>query len=88
VAATWIVEAVDVFKNCHLSLSAGFPSIAPDQFRFDGFEKRLNSAFATHRHFEAVLSKDLLIVVRTILRPKIRVMNASFGWLPERDDHL
>ncbi|WP_407067050.1 hypothetical protein, partial [Falsihalocynthiibacter sp. CO-5D18] len=28
----------DVFKNRHLSLPAGFPSVAPDQFSFDGFE--------------------------------------------------
>ena len=31
-AATWIVEAVDVFKDGHLSLPAAFPSMSPDEF--------------------------------------------------------
>ena len=44
--------------------------------------------FARHRYLEPVLAQDLLVVVRTILRPTIRVMNAAFGWLPERDGHL
>jgi hypothetical protein len=35
-----------------------------------------------------MLAQDFLIVVRTVLRPAIRVMNAAFGWLPERDGHL
>lgn len=72
-ASSRIVEAVDVFKDRHLGLPARFPRSAPDQFRFDGFEERLNSriviaiSFATHGHFEVVLSQDFLIVVRTIL---------------------
>jgi hypothetical protein len=82
-AAARVIEAIDVFEDCHLSLPAGVSCIAPDQFRFDGFEERLNSriviaiAFATHGHFEAVLPQDFLIVVRTILRPAIRVMDAA-----------
>ena len=81
--AARVVEAVDVFKDGHLRLPAGFPCIAPDQFRFDGFEECLDGcviitiSFATHGHFEAVLPQDFLIVVRTILRPAIRVMDAT-----------
>jgi len=68
-AASRIVEAVDVFKDCHLGLPAGVPRIPPDQFGLDGFEERLNGGivvtitFAAHRHLEAVLAQDLLIVV-------------------------
>ena len=93
-AATWIVEAVDVFEDCHLSLPAGFPCIAPDQFRFDVFEERLNSriviaiSLSTHGHFEAVLSQDFLIVVRTILRPAIRVMDAALWRRSEGYGHV
>ena len=35
-----------------------------------------------------MLAQNLLVVVRAILRPAIRVMNAACGWLPERDGHL
>ena len=67
--ASWIVEAIDVFKDCHFSLPAGFPCIAPDQFRLNSFEERFDScvviaiALAAHGHAEAVLAQDLLIVV-------------------------
>jgi hypothetical protein len=44
VAATWIVEAVDVFKDGHLSLPAAFPSMSPDEFSlaFHGWVLRRN----------------------------------------------
>ena len=35
-----------------------------------------------------MLAQDLLVVVRTILRPAIRVVNAVFGWRSERNRHL
>ena len=40
--ASWIVEAIDVFKDCHLSFPSCFPRMPPDQFCFDGFEERLD----------------------------------------------
>ena len=64
-----VIEAVDVFEDRHLSLSASFPGAPPDQFGLDGFEERLDGrivitiAFAAHRDPEAVLAQDLLIVV-------------------------
>ena len=75
-----IIEVIDVFKDSHLSLPPCFPRMSPDQFRFDDFEERPNSriviaiSFSTHGHFEAVLSQDLSIVVRTTVRSAIRVM--------------
>ena len=45
----------------------------PDQFRLDSFEEGLDGsiviaiAFSAHRHLEAVLVQDLLVIVRTIL---------------------
>ena len=41
-----------------------------------------------HRHFEAVLSQDFLIVVRTILRPAIRVMDAALWRRSEGYGHV
>jgi hypothetical protein len=85
VPAARIVKAVDVFEDRYLSFPAGFPVIAPDQFRLDGFEERRNCGvvititFSAHRYLEAMLAQDFLVVVRTILRPTIRVVNAALG---------
>ena len=52
----------------------------PDQLRLDRLEERLNGrivvaiTFARHRYLEAMLAQDLLIIMRTVLRPAIRVM--------------
>ena len=68
-AASWIVEAVDVFEDRHLSLSAGVPGVSPDQLCLDGFEERFNGgvviaiSFATHGCPEPMLAQDLLIIV-------------------------
>ena len=84
--STRVVVAVDVFENCHLGLSSCLPCIAPDQFRFDGFEEGLDGcviitiSFSVHRHLEAMLTQDFLIVMRAVLRPAIRVVDAAFGW--------
>ena len=40
-------------------------------------------SLSTHGYFEAVLSQDFLVVVRTILRPAIRVMDAEYSLLLE-----
>ena len=45
-------------------------------------------SFATHGHFEAVLPQDFLIVMRTILRPAICVMDAAFRRRSKRDSHV
>ena len=92
--AARVVEAVDVFKDGHLRLSSCLPCIAPDQFRFDGFEECLDGcviitiSFATHGHFEAVLPQDFLTAMRTILRPAISVMDAAFRRRSKRDSHV
>ena len=84
-SATWIVEAVDVVEDRHLSLPAGVPRVSPDQLCFDRFEERLNRsvviaiAFSTLRYFEPVLAQDLSIVVRTVLAATIRVLDAALG---------
>jgi len=41
-AAARIVEAVDVFEDCHLGLPPCFPRPSPDQLCLDGFEERLD----------------------------------------------
>ena len=84
--STRVVEAVDVFEDCHLGLSSCLPRMSSEQFCFDTFEEGLDGsiviaiAFSAHRHPEAVLAQDLLIVVRAVLRPAICVVIAAFGW--------
>ena len=41
-AASRIVEPIDVFEDRHLSLPAGVPRVSPDQFGLDGFEERFD----------------------------------------------
>lgn len=66
----------------------------PDQFCFDGFEERLDGCiivaitFARHRYLEPMLAQDFLIVMRTVLRPAIRVMDAASGRCSERNGHF
>ena len=60
----------------------------------DGFEECLDGgivmtiALSVHRNLEAMLARELLIVMRTVLRPTIRVMNASLRRLPQRYGHV
>ncbi len=83
--STRVLEAVDVFKDCHLSLSSRLPRMPPYQFSCDGFEEGLDSgiiiaiAFPADGYLEAMLPQDFLIIMRTILQTTIRMMNASFG---------
>ena len=92
--AAWVVEAVDVLKDGHLRLPAGFPCIAPDQFRFDGLEEGLDCCIVVtislprHRHLEPMLAQEFLIVMRTLLRPAICVMDTAFRRRSERDSHV
>ena len=83
--STRIVEAIDVLEDGHLSLPSRFPRPSPDELGLDGLEERLDSgvvvtiALSAHRHLEAVQAQDLLIIVRAILRPAIRMVDAAFG---------
>ena len=93
-ASSRIIEAIDVFENCHLSPPTGLPRVPPDQLRFDGLEKRFDSSvivaitLAAHRYLEVVLVQDFLVVVRTILAATIRVMDAALGRCAESNRHL
>ena len=68
-AMTRIVEAIDVFKDGDLGLPSRFPRPPPDELSLDGLEERLDSglgvtiALAAHRHLEAMLTQDFLIVL-------------------------
>ena len=45
-------------------------------------------ALSAHRYLEPVLAQQLLIVVSTVLRPAVRVMNATWRWPSDRDGHV
>ena len=66
----------------------------PDQLCLDRLEERLNSriivaiTFARHRYLEPVLAQDFLIVIRTVLRSAIRVVDAASGRCSERNGHF
>ena len=93
-ASARIVEAIDILEDCAFCLASGFPAIAPDQLCFDGFEKGLNHrivitiTFAAHRYLKGVLGQASLILVGTVLRAAIRMMNTALGWLPQRYRHI
>ncbi len=91
--ASRVVEAVDVFEEGDLDLATGLPFAAPDEFSLQGFEEAFDGrivvaiALAAHRNLEPMPAQHLLIVVSTILRSAICVMNAAWGWPSERDGH-
>ena len=79
----WVIEAVDVFEEGDLDFATGLPVATPDQFGLQRFEEAFDggivkaSALAAHRHLEPVLAQQLLIIVGTVLRAAVRVMNAA-----------
>ena len=93
-AATRTLEAVGVFEDGHLSLSAYVPGFPPDQLCLDGFEERLDRCIiiaitlSAHRRFEPVLTSGLLVIVRTVLTATVCVMGAAFWWFAEGYGHL
>ena len=89
-----VVEAVDVFEEGDFDLAAGLPGAAPDEFRLQRLEEAFDGgvvvaiALTAHRNLEAVFAQQLLIVVGTVLRSAIRVMDAA-PWRPaDRDRHV
>jgi hypothetical protein len=77
VPSAWIVEAVDIFKDCYFSRPACLPSMTPDQLGLDGFEERLNCRIiiAIAWLFSALLSYSRILL--TFLEPM--VMTLSMG---------
>ena len=66
--AAWIVEAIDVFEDRHISLSAEVPRVSPDQFGLDRFEEGFNGgikaiSLAAYGYLQAMLAQYFLIVV-------------------------
>ena len=68
--------------------------MSPDQFCLYGFDEGFDGSviiaitFSAHGYLEAMLAQKLLLIMRTILAPTIRVMDAAFRWLSERNGHL
>ena len=93
-ATARVIKAVNVLEYRALGLTACFPTVPPDQLSLNGFEERFDHgivvtiALATHRDLEAMLGKTLLILVGTILRPAIRVVNAVLGRLSQCHGHV
>ena len=60
-SAPRVIEAVNVFEDGDLRVSAGLPRMLPDQLRLGGFEEGFHRriviaiSFATHGSFEAML---------------------------------
>ena len=71
--AAAVVEAVDVVKERLRDLSTRRPSVAPNEFGLQGFEKGLDGSIiitvslAAHRYFKTQLLQSLLIIVGAIL---------------------
>lgn len=81
--AARIVEPVYVFEHGDFRLPPCCPPVAADQLGLQRLEKGLNGgiavagALAAHRHLEALAARDLLVVVRAILRAAIGAVNAA-----------
>lgn len=71
-SSAWIVEPIDILKECGFSFSPRRPCVPPDQFGFQRFEKRLYGcvivaiSLAAHRDLKALLTQNFLIVVTTV----------------------
>ena len=80
-ATARVIKAVNVLEYLALGLTTCFPTVPPYQLSLNGFEERLNHgivvtiAFSTHRDLEAMFGKASLILVGTILRTAICMMN-------------
>ena len=67
--STRIVEAIDIFKDCHFGLSSCLPALPPDQLDLDCFEECLHRriviaiTLAAHGWPEVMLPQDLLIIM-------------------------
>ena len=83
-ASARIVEPVDVFEDGDFGITTRSPGSLPQQLSLDRLEERLDCrviiaiAFAAHRHLEAMLAQDFLIVVGAILTAAICVVDAAF----------
>ena len=61
---------------------------------FDGFEEEFDCPIVTtialpkHGHVESMPTRDLLIVLRTLLLPSIGMTDAALGRRPERNGHV
>lgn len=84
--AARVVEAVYVFVEGDFDLSTGLLVAAPDEFGLQRLEDAFDGgivvaiALAAHPNLEPVLAQQLLIVVSTVLRPAVRMRNAT--WRP------
>ena len=92
--SSWIIEAVNVLKECSFNLASGSPYMSPDQFSLDGFEECLDGSviiaitLAAHGYFEAVSPQSLLIIMGAILAAAICMMNAARRRSSKRDGHV
>ena len=90
-SSSGVVKAVDVLKQCLRDLATRLPGVPPDELSFQCFEEGLDGgivvaiAFTTHGHLEAQFPQSLLIVVRAILAPPVRVLNAPRRWVSKGD---
>jgi len=66
----------------------------PYQFRFEGLEEGFHCSiviaitFAAHGYLEALLSQQLLIIMRTILAAPVGMVDAALGWSAQGDGHV
>ena len=93
-SSAWIVEAIDVLKECGFGFSPRCPGVSPDQLGLQGFEEGLHCrvvkaiSFPAHRHLKSLLAQAFLIVVTTVLTAPVGVVKASRCWLTQIDRHI
>ena len=92
--AAGVVKAVYVFEEGDLDLAAGLPVPSLEQFRLERLEEAFDGgivvavALSAHRNLEVVVAQKLLIVMRTILRSAIRVVDTAWRRSAQGDCHV
>ena len=93
-SSAWIVEPIDILKECGFSFSPRRPCVPPDQFCFQRFEKSLYGcvivaiSLAAHRDLKALLAQALLIIMAAILAAAVGMVNTSWWRLTQIDRHI
>ena len=93
-ATARIVEAVDVFEDGDFGITTRSPGPLPQQLGLDRLEECLDRrvivtvSSTAHRHLEAMLAQDFLVVVRAILAATVGVMHAAFRRSSQGDGHV
>ena len=68
-SSTWIIEAIDIFEDGHLSVATRPPGLLPKQLSLDGFEEGFDS-------------RVVAAIPSSVLSEEFELVSARTGFLP------